>query len=274
MVLLLTLGTVGALPSGQAVHDGLPDVLWLRGDPGGGHSHNFTTYPPEANDTGEALDLLSGGNYSDISFAMPLLPGAWAVEPGSDIELEIWVSGLDRVIAMASPLTFAEEPNRVIVQAELVHGTEGRFAFGRTSIQPDPIEPQEVPRRLIIPLGVERSVAYAADSGTEPGFELTLTVFGHSRPEHDLLVHVRSPETPSHIELPMFPVGAFREWEEVERERRDCAARILGQEPCRQIDETPNGPVDDNRQVVLPWFLGFGALGVASAGILWYGRRQ
>ncbi|MBW3583785.1 MAG: hypothetical protein KY455_11855 [Euryarchaeota archaeon] len=273
LVLILTLGPVGTLTGAQAAHDGLPDVLWLGADPDGGRLHNFTTYPPGPEDPGERLEMHSVGNFTSITWRMIAIPADWTVESDTVIELELWIEGLDRVIAAADPLAFARHPGKVVVQAQLRHGNEGFFAKGETTIDPDPVSPQEGPRRLLMPIQVEREVAFANETGGGATFNLIITVLGHNRPETPLLAHVLSDQTPSRLTVESFPVDAFRAWEVHEALMRECAERLLRQESCRTtpVEENTPGP---SPSAPVSWLLGIVALGVASAAVLVFGARR
>ncbi|MBW3583786.1 MAG: hypothetical protein KY455_11860 [Euryarchaeota archaeon] len=275
LVLVVALVPIAPLPSGAASHEGLPDILWLRPDPAGGRSHNFTTYAPASADDGSALEVFGGSNTSTISFATPWLPAEWQVEPDIGVSVELWVSGLDGVIAATDPQSFVDAPGRVTVRVELRHGSEGVFARGETTVETDPVQPDETPRQLTFDLRVERAVRFESDPDTGDGLRLEVTVMGYHRSEDPVSIHVLSPETPSHIVLESFPIGAFRAWEDQEAVAAACHRAIQEGRTCAPAEtEEPDGERRRETPAPLSWFLGLTAILAATAGLLWIGRRH
>lgn len=273
-VLVMVIVPFVPIPGATASHDGLPDILWLRPDPGGGRNHNFTTYAPTSDENVSALDVLGGGTTSTIGFATPWLPAEWQVKADTVVSVELWVSGLDQVFAATDPQSFLDAPGRVTVRAELRHGSEGAFARGETTVETDPIEPEEAPRRLQFDLPVERPVVFESDRDTGNTLRLIVTVMGYHRTDDPITLHVLSPETPSHILLESFPIDAFREWEDQEAKAAACHRAIQEGRTCAPETEEPDGERRRETPAPLPWFLGLTAILGVTVVLLWLGRRH
>lgn len=273
LVLVVALVPIAPVPGVSASHDGLPDILWLRPDPDGGRSHNFTTYAPTPADEGSALDVLGGSNTSTIGFATPWLPAEWRVETRDLVAVELWVAGLDRVIAATDPVSFADAPQHVTVRAELRHGSEGAFARGETTVETDPARPDETPRKLAFDLEVERPVVFESDRDTGNTLRLIVTVMGYHRPEDPVTVHVLSPETPSHLIVESFPVDAFRAWEDEEAEAAACHKAIQEGRTCATESEEHDDERRENASP-LPSALGLMAILGVAVVLLWSDRRR
>ena len=224
--------------AGSAVAQDAPPTLYLAGPtPTGSISFlNFSSYPPNATNPTPIPPAPIGLTAANWTWTMSRVPVDWTLVAGTRVEGVFFIEQLDSTAPIANPVSDPDGIGRLKVTFDILNGDPASpVGSGFVLLDSAMIAQDPGVQEIRITAEVSADSTYFSTPGESLMFGIRVGVTGRMAPDDPAFVLVEGLATPSRIEVPSFPLAAFRAWEDAERAEVECNARILQGLPCEPI---------------------------------------